>query len=270
MQNDIKLVATDIDGTFTHADHTYDLERFKRILDRMNAAGCEFVVASGSQYFTIRDLFADCADQINFISENGAIIESHGRIIKVNEMATDVVDEMILFAHHHLEFEWVVCGAANAYCERGQVDQAFFDQTNFYYHHLKWVDNFNDVDDQILKFAINVPEKETDHYLELFRREFAGRIEPTSSGFGAIDLIVPGNHKAAALKQLVQRWKITPAQCAAFGDGGNDIEMLRYCKHSYAMANAPAEVKQVAQNGCPSNEDDGVLVTLDQLFQKKV
>ena len=55
MQNDIKLVATDIDGTFTHADHTYDLERFKRILDRMNAAGCEFVVASGSQYFTIRD-----------------------------------------------------------------------------------------------------------------------------------------------------------------------------------------------------------------------
>ena len=270
MQNDIKLVATDIDGTFTHADHTYDLERFKRILDRMNAAGCEFVVASGSQYFTIRDLFADCADQINFISENGAIIESHGRIIKVNEMATDVVDEMILFAHHHPEIEWVMCGAANAYCERGQVDQAFFDQTNFYYHHLKWVDNFNDVDDQILKFAINVPEKETDHYLELFRREFAGKIEPTSSGFGAIDLIVPGNHKAAALKQLVQRWKITPVQCAAFGDGGNDIEMLRYCKHSYAMANAPAEVKQVAQNVCPSNEDDGVLVTLDQLFQKKV
>ena len=78
MQNDIKLVATDIDGTFTHADHTYDLERFKRILDRMNAAGCEFVVASGSQYFTIRDLFADVADRITFISENGALIESHG------------------------------------------------------------------------------------------------------------------------------------------------------------------------------------------------
>ncbi|OAQ08841.1 hydrolase [Ligilactobacillus aviarius] len=266
MQNDIKLVATDIDGTFTHADHTYDVERFKRILTRMNAAGCEFVVASGSQYFTIRDLFADCADQINFISENGAMIESHGKIITINEMATDVVDEMILFAHHHPEIEWVMCGAANAYCERGQVDQAFFDQTNFYYHHLKWVADFNDVDDQILKFAINVPEKETDHYLELFRREFAGKIEPTSSGFGAIDLIVPGNHKAAALKHLVQRWDITPAQCAAFGDGGNDIEMLRYCNHSYAMANAPAEVKQVAQNICPSNEDDGVLVTLDQLF----
>lgn len=270
MQDDIKMVATDIDGTFTHTDHTYDTARFKRILDRMNAVGCEFVVVSGSQYYTIRDLFADVANQITFISENGALIESHGERLFTQEMADQTIQEMIAFAHQHSEIKMVVCGAKSAYCERGTVDQAFFDLTNFYYHHLEWVDDFNAVDDQILKFAINVPEKETDHYLELFRREFAGKIEPTSSGFGVIDLIVPGNHKAAALKQLVQRWKITPAQCAAFGDGGNDIEMLRYCKHSYAMVNAPAEVKQVAQNVCPSNEDDGVLVTLDQLFQKKV
>lgn len=267
MQNDIKLVATDIDGTFTHADHTYDLERFKRILDRMNAAGCEFVVASGSQYFTIRDLFADCADQITFISENGALIESHGERLFTQEMAEPTIQAMIDFAHHHSEIKMVMCGAQSAYCERGTVDQAFFDLTNFYYHHLEWVDDFSDVDDQILKFAANVPEEKTDEYMALFREKFAGKVEPTSSGFGAIDLIIPGCHKAAGLKCLVERWKITPDQCAAFGDGGNDIEMLRYCKHSYAMANAGEEVKRVAKHVCPSNEDDGVLVTLDQLFQ---
>jgi hydroxymethylpyrimidine pyrophosphatase-like HAD family hydrolase len=30
----------------------------------------------------------------------------------------------------------------------------------------------------------------------------------------------------------------SPEQCAAFGDGGNDIEMLNYCGYSFAMENA--------------------------------
>ena len=93
-----------------------------------------------------------------------------------------------------------------------------------------------------------------------------GRVEPTTSGHGSIDLILPGCHKASGLRRLAERWGITPEQCAAFGDGGNDIEMLRYCGHSYAMANAPAEVKQAARAVCPSNEEDGVLSTLETLF----
>ncbi len=42
--------------------------------------------------------------------------------------------------------------------------------------------------------------------------------------------------------------------------------MLRYCAHSYAMDNAPQIVKNAARHICPSNEEDGVLVTLEKLF----
>lgn len=42
--------------------------------------------------------------------------------------------------------------------------------------------------------------------------------------------------------------------------------MLKYCGYSYAMENAPENVKAAAKNVCPSNEDDGVLVTLEKLF----
>ena len=104
------------------------------------------------------------------------------------------------------------------------------------------------------------------YYYDIFCRQLKGKLEPTTSGHGSIDLIVPGCHKASGLKRLVQRWGITPEQCAAFGDGGNDIEMLRYCGHSYAMYNAPEDVKNAARSVCPSNEDDGVLVTLEKLF----
>lgn len=42
--------------------------------------------------------------------------------------------------------------------------------------------------------------------------------------------------------------------------------MLRFCGVGYAMANAPDEVKAAADRVCPSNEEDGVLVTLEELF----
>lgn len=77
---------------------------------------------------------------------------------------------------------------------------------------------------------------------------------------------MPDCHKASGLKRLVERWEICPEQCAAFGDGGNDIEMLHYCGHNYAMENAPQNVKNAAKNVCPSNEEDGMLVTLEKIF----
>ena len=42
--------------------------------------------------------------------------------------------------------------------------------------------------------------------------------------------------------------------------------MLNYCSYSYAMENAPQNVKDAAKYTCPSNEEDGVLVTLEKLF----
>ena len=146
------------------------------------------------------------------------------------------------------------------------MSQEFFDLTGIYYHRLQWVDDFKEVTDQILKFAPTVPKEKTYFYYDIFRERLKGKVEPTTSGHGSIDLIVPGCHKASGLKRLVERWGISHEQCAAFGDGGNDIEMLNYCSYSYAMENAPQNVKDAAKYTCPSNEEDGVLVTLEKLF----
>lgn len=71
MDHDIKLVAVDIDGTFVRSDYTYDIPQFRRILSRMKSAGCNFVVASGNQYYQLRDLFPGCCDELSFVAEKG-------------------------------------------------------------------------------------------------------------------------------------------------------------------------------------------------------
>lgn len=266
MKNNIKLVAVDIDGTFVRSDYTYDIPRFQSILSRMENAGCNFVVASGNQYYQLRDLFPGYYDELSFVAENGAFVKDRKELVFTADMAKETVGFVIDICREYPEIQNVLCGVDSAYCERGTVSQEFFDITNIYYHRLRWAEDFKEVTDQILKFAPTVPEEKTYFYYALFCKRLNGKVEPTTSGHGSIDLIMPGCHKASGLKRLVERWGISPEQCAAFGDGGNDIEMLKYCGHSYAMENAPENVKNAAKYICPSNEEDGVLVTLEKIF----
>ncbi len=267
MKNNIKMVAVDVDGTFVHSDYTYDIPRFQRILRRMQDADCRFVVASGNQYYQLRDLFPGYYDELSFVAENGAFVKDRTDLVFAADMPKETVHAVIDLCEEYPEISNVMCGVNSAYCQRGAVSQDFFELTSTYYHRLKWVDHFKDVEDQILKFAPTVPEEKTYFYYDLFAERLKGKAEPTTSGHGSIDIIMPGCHKASGLARLAGRWGISPMQCAAFGDGGNDIEMLRYCGHSYAMENASPDVKKAAKHICPSNEEDGVLVTLERLFE---
>ncbi len=262
----IKLVAVDVDGTFMRDNYTYDAERFKKILARMTAAGCNFVVASGNQYYQLYNIFSGYGENISYVAENGAYVKDHGELIFVGDIPKDTVKFVTELCEQNPEILNMMCGAKSAYYKRGTVNQEFFDHMKLYYPRLEWVDDFNAVDDQILKFAPIVPEEKTYFYYEFFKERLLGKLTPTTSGHGSIDLILTGCHKASGLKRLVERWKISPAECAAFGDSGNDIEMLKYCGESYAMGNAAQNVKDVAKYVCPSNNEDGVLVALDKIF----
>ena len=81
MNSEIKMVAVDVDGTFVRRDYTYDVERFRRILARMNELGCRFVVASGNQYYQLRDLFPGYHEELAFVAENGAFVKDRTELI---------------------------------------------------------------------------------------------------------------------------------------------------------------------------------------------
>ncbi|MGX6978074.1 Cof-type HAD-IIB family hydrolase [Vagococcus elongatus] len=264
--HNIKLVAVDMDGTFARSDYTYDIERFKAAFSRMKDVGCQFVVASGNQYYQLRSHYPEYYHELSFVAENGAFVKDKEELVFSADISKTAVLSVLELCKKYPEVKNVMCGLASAYLERGTVSEKFYELTSTYYHRLKWVDDFSRVEDQILKFAPTVPVEKTEYYCELFHDELNGLLIPTSSGHGSVDLIIPGCHKASGLDRLVQRWGITPEQCVAFGDGGNDLEMLDYCGMGFAMANAPDNVKEVADYVCPSNDDDGVLVTLDQLF----
>lgn len=264
----IKMVAVDVDGTFMRSDYTYDQVRFDKIFKKMKEIGCHFVVASGNQYYQLRDLFEPYSSDIGFVAENGAYIVDSDEVVSHVKFAQEVVDEFVdMFVSQSEHMDMVMCCAGGAYCQRGTVSEGYFEAMKQYCHRLAWVDDLKKVNDDVLKFAVNVKEEETEQYYELLSKKFEGKLEPTSSGHGAIDMILPHRHKAYGIKKLVERWNLKPIQCVAFGDGGNDIEMLKYVGLGIAMDNAPKKVKDAADVVCPSNNEDGVIVALEELLE---
>ena len=84
-----------------------------------------------------------------------------------------------------------------------------------------------------------------------------------------MDLIQPGMHKGRALKLLGNRLGIRSTEMVAFGDGTNDLEMLRYVDTGVVMGNAPANMQTQGDTVTESNEQDGVLSYIENEILRK-
>ena len=75
MQTQPSLIAVDMDGTFLTDAKTFDTERFSAILDRLDARGIRFVVASGNTYAKLQDYMRGFENRgLIYIAENGAYL----------------------------------------------------------------------------------------------------------------------------------------------------------------------------------------------------
>lgn len=86
----IKLIATDMDGTWLNDDKDYDREIFKREFKEMRKRDIKFVVASGNQYANLMTRFPDVIDQIYFVAENGALVAQGKQILHVDALSDEL------------------------------------------------------------------------------------------------------------------------------------------------------------------------------------
>jgi len=76
-------------------------------------------------------------------------------------------------------------------------------------------------------------------------------------------------NKGAALFALAERLGIPMTKVAAFGDGTNDLTMIRAAGMGVAMENAAEEVKAAADRVTAGNGEDGVGIAVEALANEK-
>ena len=72
------------------------------------------------------------------------------------------------------------------------------------------------------------------------------------------DITVKGANKGNALTTVAAQLGIDIADCIAFGDGGNDLSILKAAGIGVAMGNANNEVKVAADYVTTSVDEDGI------------
>lgn len=80
------------------------------------------------------------------------------------------------------------------------------------------------------------------------------------------DCVAKGTNKATGIDEICRYYNIDLAQTMAFGDGGNDIAMLKHAGTGVAMGNALDEVKQYADLVTDSVDDNGIANILNCLL----
>lgn len=77
------------------------------------------------------------------------------------------------------------------------------------------------------------------------------------------DVVPSDSNKAIGIDQIIRHYGIKLDETMAFGDGGNDKEMLQHAGVGVAMGNASADVQAVADYVTASVDEDGVYQALE-------
>lgn len=74
----------------------------------------------------------------------------------------------------------------------------------------------------------------------------------------AVDIIPLSSGKGLGIRKVLEYYHLDSSEAIAFGDGNNDMDMLRAVGVGIAMGNASEELKQMADGVCSSAAEDGI------------
>lgn len=265
----IKAIAVDMDGTFLNSNNDYDRKAFLELFKKLKAKEVRFVVASGNQYAQISSFFPEIWREITFVSENGGLVFEKGNLLIKKIIAKPIIqDTLTLLENTSYKVGIILCGVKSAYILKSENADLKKEAAKYYFA-LKEIDSFQDLpDDEWVKIALQLEDKNAFSIIDLMNEKNNSQLKAVYSGHGSVDLIANEVNKGNTLKQLLNQLEIKPEQFLAFGDSNNDLEMLELAGYSYSMANASKQVNQVAKYQAPSNDENGVISTINALFDK--
>ena len=271
----IKLIATDMDGTLLDPKGQVDLPRLEKILDQLEERGIRFVIATGNEIHRVKQLLGHLTERVVLIVANGARIFEGNQLLQAQTWDDDMVNRALeFFKGRECQDQFVVTSMNGGFVKEGTV---FTQLENFmtpemielFYQRMNFVEELEShLFGGVLKMSLVVGEERSDAVLEEINQLFNGHVQAVSSGYGCIDILQSGIHKAWGLQELLKRWEIKAEEIMAFGDSENDVEMLQLAGIAYAMENADDKAKAVATDFAPSNSQAGVYQVLEDWLEK--
>lgn len=274
------LILTDIDGTFVkEAQKENDFfnipKENKEAFALAKEKGHSHILISGRPWFLVEPIYK----QLN-ISE--PVILSHGAVIKWPQgnkpnMIT-YVDSKLLFKfiegkkYRDMIEEYMVSSEKHIYTKKSE--NVFGGQEKlsdvFTLYNEK---NFNDNSVFLARVRLTRTANFSERIQEMkeeYGNAFNFIIWDNGTGdFVDMELVAKGVNKGKAIQKLLTYMNMPVKNTIAFGDGVNDLEMLKMVNLGVALKNASEEVKLLSDDVTEfDNDEGGVGIYLKRYFEK--
>lgn len=254
----IGLIASDMDHTLLTSKGEFPPD-FYQMLAALGKAGITFVAASGRPMITLRRMFAKVADQMAFVSDNGAAVQLGGELVFSSFVDQTDYRRIISYSRREIGIDYVPILMCLEGCYIDAKDEKHTGHLQEFLTEITLVEDLLDLDVEPTKVTIYCPQQDSSMVLdERVAPDYLSDYTVVRGGDYWVDFTNKDIDKGVGLVALGDYLGLTPAQMMAFGDTGNDLEMLRTVKYSYAVANADADIKAVAAYETASNDEYGV------------
>lgn len=273
------IISVDLDGTVLSADHATISSRTRQVLEEYIHLGSQLVPNTGrcqdiiplQEFPPVRYVISGNGSMIYDLKENRPLRAKYlprEHVRRVWEMIRQRVDiyhiPLELFEDNRIVVEQRVYDDFETY--RNVLPR--FHIGYIYEGKAKFVESFDkyleEEGDRIIK--INLPGKSIAGCPEI-RQELIdlGLFEVTSDGTN-LEATTKGCEKGEALLWLNNYLNLPESTLVSFGDGNNDLGMLRIAAYGVAMGNAAQSVKSEASYCTLPNTEDGIADFLERTF----
>lgn len=252
----IKAIFFDIDGTLVPFGTPGIPAEVSDAIARVRTAGVKVFIATGRHLEWIDNLGDTEFD--GYVTVNGAmcLLADKHTCIHRRCIARDDVERAIDFSHRSPIPLVVVPADGDIFINRID-DNVRFVQKMLRVNHI----DVRELDsargrDVVQMMAFGTEKERTDS--RLFETVLTD-CEPTSWNSYFCDIIPRGSDKSVGIDRMIEHFGIPLSETMAFGDGGNDIGMLRHVAIGVAMGNADTAVKSAADYVTTPVDAHGVL-----------
>lgn len=254
----IKLFATDLDGTLLNALHETD-KTIRNAISEITAAGLHVVPATG-RILVPMGIHGFSGLHIESCCANGSIIrDASGNIIKTYTIDPAFVEELVTtfpqicwdfstpdgmfvmgsLERHRASFDNVSLFKRIIY--RGMRARGGFHEEQYFDQTLSEV-----LKHEVCKINTHETSEDICREVDAFLADHTDHVVNAPFAPSMYEITDKNCNKGASVAWLANYLGIDEDECAVYGDGGNDIDMLRRFKHSYATHGASEEAKAAA------------------------
>lgn len=248
----IKAIFFDIDGTLlSFKTHTVSQSTIDAI-NIVKQKGVKVILATGRLLKQIKNLEGIEFD--GFITVNGSYcVTTDGKVIGKRLFPRQELESLISYQKNVMQFPFAFMVQEGSFVN--YVDdrvKLISDLVKVSVPPIK--DPSTMLDDEVLQINLYV-DKPTE---DIIMREALVSCESSRWHPTFADVNIKETNKSVGVDEFLNYYNINKSETIAFGDGGNDIEMLKHVGIGVAMGNAGDDVKVVADYVTDSVDDNGV------------